>query len=161
MAATGGRDESRRFRILSTCHSTAHEDLATISYARAKQVVLDGPVLQLDVGEVLGHAIAHEIRHLLLGLAHSPRGLMSAHWPPEELRLASRNQLNFFPMQGASLRSGVRVRMQEEECPKMMPRTAKCPVNGLGRCRYSAGRLGSLMSASLPQSVQGGDGGTS
>jgi len=83
-------------------------------------VVLDGPVLELNIGEVLGHGIAHEIGHLLLGPARSPRGLMSAHWTTEELRLASRNQLNFFLQQSVSPCGGVRARMQEEECPEMM-----------------------------------------
>jgi hypothetical protein len=40
----------------------------------------------VDAGPLLGRAIAHEIGHLLLGTAHSPAGLMRAHWYDDELR---------------------------------------------------------------------------
>jgi hypothetical protein len=45
---------------------------------------------------VLGHAMAHELGHLLLGTnSHSPNGLMRAQWTPEDLANASRGKLRF------------------------------------------------------------------
>jgi hypothetical protein len=45
---------------------------------------------------LLGHAMAHEIGHLLKGSnSHSPRGLMSEHWYINELRDVSMGSLNF------------------------------------------------------------------
>jgi hypothetical protein len=45
-------------------------------------------------GTVLGHAIAHELGHLLLGVdAHSPEGLMRAHWTPRDLDFAAQGKL--------------------------------------------------------------------
>jgi hypothetical protein len=50
----------------------------------------------LNEAEVRGHAMAHELGHLLLGInAHSTDGLMSAHWTPRELALAAQGKLLF------------------------------------------------------------------
>ena len=39
---------------------------------------------------ILGHAMAHELGHLLLGMnSHSPTGLMRAHWTSEDLANAT------------------------------------------------------------------------
>jgi hypothetical protein len=43
---------------------------------------------------ILGHAMAHELGHLLLGTnSHSPSGLMRAHWTREDLADASKGNL--------------------------------------------------------------------
>jgi hypothetical protein len=48
----------------------------------------------VNEGMVLGHAIAHELGHLLLGVdAHSPEGLMRAHWTSRDLALAAQGKL--------------------------------------------------------------------
>ena len=45
---------------------------------------------------LLGHAMAHEIGHLLKGSnSHSAQGLMSKHWYANELRAAAMGSLNF------------------------------------------------------------------
>jgi hypothetical protein len=45
---------------------------------------------------ILGHAMAHELGHLLLGTnSHSPDGLMRAHWEPGELAQAAKGNLLF------------------------------------------------------------------
>jgi len=45
---------------------------------------------------ILGHAMAHELGHLLLGTnSHSPSGLMRAHWTREDLTNASKGNLRF------------------------------------------------------------------
>jgi hypothetical protein len=52
---------------------------------------------------ILGHAMAHELGHLLLGTnSHSPSGLMRAHWTREDLAKASKGNLRF--SRGQSLR---------------------------------------------------------
>ena len=56
----------------------------------------------------LGHVIAHEIGHLLLGRAsHSPSGLMSARWTGDELRLLVRGELLFAEEDAARLQAAV------------------------------------------------------
>jgi hypothetical protein len=45
---------------------------------------------------ILGHSMAHELGHLLLGTdSHSPNGLMRAHWTGEDLAKASKGNLRF------------------------------------------------------------------
>jgi hypothetical protein len=91
-----------------------HGQFAYISYARAKTVLLEAP--QLSLGQLLGHGIAHEIGHLLLGTnSHSPAGLMSAHWSTRELKLAARGQLTFSINQAATIRGDVRARRAQQE----------------------------------------------
>jgi hypothetical protein len=55
---------------------------------------------------ILGHAMAHELGHLLLGTnSHSPSGLMRAHWTREDLSNASVGNLRFSKEQGLKIRS--------------------------------------------------------
>lgn len=60
---------------------------------------------------ILGHAMAHEIGHLLVGTAeHSSRGIMRAKWEREDLRDAARRSLLFDSEQAASIRREVAAR---------------------------------------------------
>ena len=70
--------------------------------------------------QILAHAIAHEIGHLLLPFdadsLHSPTGIMRAGWDQKDLHSLSRGQLTFTPQQGELIRTEVvrRRRAQEE-----------------------------------------------
>jgi hypothetical protein len=57
-----------------------------------------------EFADLLGHAAAHEIGHLLLESAgHSPAGVMRARWETEDLRRLSHNGLVFLPNQLGAL----------------------------------------------------------
>lgn len=57
---------------------------------------------------ILGHAMAHELGHLLLGTnSHSPSGLMRAHWTREDLTNASKGNLQFSREQSLRIMSRV------------------------------------------------------
>ena len=57
---------------------------------------------------ILGHAMAHELGHLLLGAnSHSPSGLMRAHWTGEDLTSASKGNLRFSPEQSLRIRNRI------------------------------------------------------
>lgn len=61
-----------------------------------------------DFADLLGHAAAHELGHLLLESAgHSNAGIMRARWETEDLRRLSHNGLVFLPGQLAAWRSGL------------------------------------------------------
>ena len=63
---------------------------------------------------VLGYAMVHELGHLLLGIdAHTPNGLMRAHWTREDLKNASLGNLWFSTEQ--SIRMRRRLRPQEHQ----------------------------------------------
>jgi len=70
------------------------------------------PILRLEEetrvspSVILGHAMAHELGHLLLGTnSHSPSGLMRAHWTREDLSNASAGNLRFSKEQCLRIRS--------------------------------------------------------
>lgn len=64
---------------------------------------------ELDTAGVLGHVMAHETGHLLLGVqSHSRLGIMQPRWYRGELRKASRGNLLFTPEQGEAMRERIR-----------------------------------------------------
>lgn len=61
-----------------------------------------------SASQVLGHVIAHEIGHLLLGSqAHSASGIMRPHWSLNDLEVAARGGLVFTADEGPRLRAAV------------------------------------------------------
>jgi hypothetical protein len=64
-----------------------------VFYATAYRLSESG---RLNLGEVLGHVVAHELGHLLLGSnAHSSLGIMRPHWSAEELQSLRMGKLLF------------------------------------------------------------------
>ena len=62
---------------------------------------------------LLGHFMAHEMGHLLLGLgSHSRNGLMRHPWRPQELRQAVRGTLRFNTEQSRRIRKDVQARLE-------------------------------------------------
>jgi hypothetical protein len=61
--------------------------------------------------QILAHAIAHEIGHLMLPFdpdsLHSPTGIMRAGWDKKDLQSLSRGHLKFTPKQGELIRTEV------------------------------------------------------
>ncbi len=69
----------------------------------------------LDASGVLGHVIAHETGHLLLGVqSHSKIGIMQPHWYEGELRKASMGNLLFTPEQAQLMRERIRAASKRE-----------------------------------------------
>ena len=57
-------------------------------------------VERISLDQVLGHAMAHELGHLLLGSnSHSSAGIMSGKWRAEELKHAAKGDLLFTAQQ--------------------------------------------------------------
>ena len=64
---------------------------------------------------ILGHLIAHEIGHLLLGSGkHSRGGLMRPGWDRKQRKQALSGTLRFIPWQAERIRADVRDRMRAE-----------------------------------------------
>ncbi len=60
---------------------------------------------------ILGHVLAHEVGHLLLGRgSHSRRGIMRVPWDKRQLRRANEGRLRFTPAEMARIRKGVLAR---------------------------------------------------
>src|SRR5262249_858834 len=84
------------------------DSLADVFYDRVKaQAEAQHHSRQL----ILGHAMAHEIGHLLLRTnGHSSQGIMRARWTPEDLHRAAWGQLVFTREQAALMRAEVLAR---------------------------------------------------
>jgi len=66
----------------------------------------------INVGELLGRTLAHEIGHLLLGTnRHGGRGLMRAAWSTADLRRDGSTQWSFEQKEGETMRANIRRRM--------------------------------------------------
>jgi hypothetical protein len=76
--------------------------LAYIFYNRVEHVAAG---TEVDVAQVLGHAMAHEIGHLLLPAGHSATGLMRGDWSKDNLREAVRERLLFTADQAVLIRT--------------------------------------------------------
>jgi hypothetical protein len=73
--------------------------------AREQQIV--------SKGQILGHAAAHEIGHLLMGSnSHSPHGLMRAGWGTKELQDMAERRLLFSNSEGNRMRVRIAARLQ-------------------------------------------------
>jgi hypothetical protein len=98
------------------------------------QVFLDRVIGRTAIGEisleqVLGHAMAHEVGHLLLGSnSHWTRGLMRGKWSLEDLRRAAKGDLLFTPQQAEVIRAEVLRRVRQQEA-----RQAGGPVAPISR----------------------------
>ena len=78
---------------------------ARILYPKVQSVAENEGIKQ---DQLLGHAIAHEIGHLLLNSGgHSSAGLMRARWDSKDLIRASRGELLFTALQAEAMRGEV------------------------------------------------------
>ena len=68
----------------------------------------------IDLGTLLGRAVAHEIGHLLLGTkAHTEKGLMQALWSREAIRGSADARWTFTAREARAMRDALRVRAAE------------------------------------------------
>ena len=79
--------------------------VANIFYARIVELARRGDTAPATV---LGHVMAHEVGHLLLGPnSDSSRGIMCGEWSLDDLRLMNWHYLLFTPGQSAQLRGNL------------------------------------------------------
>jgi hypothetical protein len=86
--------------------------LATVYSDRVARMAKGAGV---DIAELLGRAIAHEIGHLLLGTnEHATHGLMRASWSGADLRRNRATQWLFGGKEGEVMRRGIAGRFRSE-----------------------------------------------
>jgi hypothetical protein len=82
----------------SGCYSSVFFEPAEELHAR----------LYVNLGTLLGHVVAHELGHLLLGTnAHSDTGIMRPHWNERDLANAAKGELVFTRAQSQTMREKV------------------------------------------------------
>jgi hypothetical protein len=85
--------------------------LVEIANVFMNRVIEQAAIGELSVTRMLGHAIAHEIGHLLLGdNSHSPGGIMVAPWSKQDLWHMSKGNLLFTHPQVTRIQAEVRHR---------------------------------------------------
>ena len=78
---------------------------------------------------ILGHAIAHELGHLLLNTStHARYGLMAARWREVELDRAAVGLLQFAPAEAVGIRAEVLRRSHQNTVPRLANRAAQCEI---------------------------------
>jgi hypothetical protein len=76
---------------------------ADLFYDRAERL---HEISGASLASILGHAIAHELGHLLLGTnSHSPAGIMRARWQPADLASASKGALLFSTLESRIMKN--------------------------------------------------------
>jgi hypothetical protein len=77
-----------------------------ILYDRVEMLVMNRP---LSASAILGYVFAHEIGHLLSGVAvHADRGLMRAKWTSDDLNSIAIRSLSFAPRDAELIRNNVK-----------------------------------------------------
>jgi hypothetical protein len=92
--------------VLGSAIVTEDASYAKVYYEQVRQ---QAELARLDVGEVLGAAIAHEVGHLLLrSSGHGKAGLMKGSWKGSDLRMAAGGLLLFTKDEVAAMRNRLR-----------------------------------------------------
>jgi hypothetical protein len=90
-------------------------------------------VEKIGVDQMLGHAIAHEIGHLLLGSnSHNSSGLMKAKWGPQDMKSAAKGNLLFTPKQARRMRANLSKHLARISGPRIASDSAEAVENQLG-----------------------------
>lgn len=91
------------------CPETEPACELTVFYFRVDELAADGHRAEF----LLGHVIAHEVAHVLIGPGHSEGGIMRREWSREELRRMSLGlQMGFSSAQSRQLQEAVLRRMK-------------------------------------------------
>jgi hypothetical protein len=86
--------------------------LATLFYNRIQQLAKQGIS---SAAQILAHAAAHEIGHLLLAtMQHFPIGIMRANWEQEDLWRMAKGTLLFTPEQSQLMRTEILKRAKQQ-----------------------------------------------
>jgi hypothetical protein len=96
-----------------TCTPRESACFANVFYNRVQQRT---DAEKVSLAQVLGHAMAHELGHLLLGSnSHSSRGIMRGTWSAADIRLVAKGDLLFTSEQTRAMRDNALVRLNPLE----------------------------------------------
>ena len=85
---------------------------SSVFYDRVQEEKARIPGIAISTGQLLGHIMAHEVGHLLLGRgSHSQSGLMHIPWQKKELLQVARGELIFTRKQAGRMQAQWRERV--------------------------------------------------
>jgi hypothetical protein len=106
------------------CHLEKDGCIASVFFNRVKEFT---DRIGISLHLVLGHAMAHELGHLLLGSnSHSSWGLMRAVWSPRDMQRAAKGDLLFNSEQAEVIGPKVLAQIQQKVLEKPLP-----PLGGI------------------------------
>ena len=97
---------------LIPCEENATSCLICIFYFRIIELALQCKILP---SRLLGHVIAHEFGHVLLGVNHSSKGIMRGTWGRNDLNAIGIGLLNFSTDQATQMGSALLRRARQQE----------------------------------------------
>jgi hypothetical protein len=116
------------FGFAQTVHSGGFGYYASVFYHRVEE--LSGSFTS-STPVVLGHVIAHEMGHLLLGHgSHSRTGLMTANWDRKELERVNQRTFIFNSQQAKEIRARFLERYSSAEASRRGQVAEKLPIGG-------------------------------
>jgi hypothetical protein len=99
---------SKTFGFALSCPPGEGGFIGNVFYDRIEELAQWGQISHL---EALGHVMAHEIGHLLLGSgSHSAKGIMRAQWNHDDLQCASQGSLRFTQEQSRRMHANISAR---------------------------------------------------
>jgi len=82
-----------------------------VQHVFERQLRPTNDVIYANRAQILGHAMAHELGHVILNISvHAPQGIMRGEWNEKDLRDAGEGYLLFTPGQAEVLRAEARRR---------------------------------------------------
>lgn len=97
---------------LIPCDEDATSCPISVFYFRVEELALQ---FNIHPERVLGHVLAHEVGHMLLGANHSSKGIMRGEWGRDDLKLMAVGILDFSNDQAAQLRAILLRRAAQQE----------------------------------------------
>lgn len=80
------------------------------AYVFYRDIEVEASAAGATGSQLLGHIMAHEIGHMLLGPSHSVTGVMRASWSYEDLQAIAGTYLFFTPQEAGRMRRELRAR---------------------------------------------------
>jgi hypothetical protein len=94
-----------------TCAPGEAACFANLFYNRVQQRT---DIERISLAQVLGHAMAHELGHVLLGSnSHSSRGIMRGSWSAADIELMTKGDLLFTPDEVGVIRSNAFIQLAQ------------------------------------------------
>ena len=109
LAAPAGKAMLLPMGQVMTDESGRRPDCVYIFYPRVSEFA---EAIRVPAHRILGHAVAHEMGHLL-GNDHALGGIMQARWGTRQVTAVNSGLLLFCPVEAVKMRNNIRIRVRE------------------------------------------------
>jgi hypothetical protein len=107
---------------LTPCDEIATSCAINVLYFRVAELAARSNILP---ARLLGHVLAHELGHMLLGMNHSSKGIMRGAWGRNDLKVIGVGFLDFSSDQAEQMRATLLRRARQEEVAESVKLSAR------------------------------------